>query len=99
MKFYTKIVWIFGLVLFADMTRADEAPGLEVVTEELPPYNMTEKGRVTGLSTDVVKALMLQAGVSANSQVVRWARAYDRAQRVDLFNRQDLRTREIIPVD
>ncbi|MFF7708897.1 transporter substrate-binding domain-containing protein [Pseudomonas sp. NPDC007930] len=61
---------------------AQAAADIEVVTEELPPYNMTENGQVTGLSTEIVQAVMKQAGVSAPIQVMPWARAYDRASEI-----------------
>lgn len=60
-------------------TAARAAGGIEVVTEEMPPYNMTENGKVTGFSTDIVRAVMKEAGIDAPIQVMPWARAYDRA--------------------
>jgi polar amino acid transport system substrate-binding protein len=53
---------------------ADE---LRIVTEELPPYNMTQNGQITGLSTEVVRAVLKEAGVQAPIQSMPWARAYD----------------------
>jgi polar amino acid transport system substrate-binding protein len=50
---------------------------IQIVTEELPPYNMTEQGRVTGMSTEVVQAVLEEVGVQANIQSMPWARAYD----------------------
>lgn len=52
---------------------------LRVVTEELPPYNMTQDGQLTGLSTDVVQAALKEAGVQAPIKIMPWARAYDMA--------------------
>lgn len=50
---------------------------LRVVTEELPPYNMTQGGQVTGMSTEVVQAVMKEAGLQAPIHAMPWARAYD----------------------
>ena len=50
---------------------------IRIVTEELPPYNMTQDGRVTGMSTDVVQAVMKEVGIQATIQSMPWARAYD----------------------
>lgn len=51
---------------------------LRIVTEELPPYNMTQSGKVTGLSTDVVQAVLAETGMRGNSiHSMPWARAYD----------------------
>lgn len=55
-----------------------EAP-LRIVTEELPPYNMTQDGRVTGMSTEVVQAVLKEIGVDATIHVMPWARAYELA--------------------
>jgi polar amino acid transport system substrate-binding protein len=54
-------------------------PALRVVTEELPPFNMTQHGRITGLSTEVVQAVMKEAGMHGKIQSMPWARAYDTA--------------------
>lgn len=53
------------------------ADPIRIVTEELPPYNMTEGGRLTGLSTEVVQAVLKEIGVQASIQSMPWARAYD----------------------
>lgn len=50
---------------------------LRIVTEELPPYNMTQGGQVTGMSTEVVQAVMKEVGVQAPIKSMPWARAYD----------------------
>lgn len=59
---------------------AAEAP-LRIVTEELPPYNMTQDGRITGMSTEVVQAVLKEIGLEASIQTMPWARAYDLALR------------------
>lgn len=50
---------------------------LRVVTEELPPFNMTINGQLTGLSTEIVQAVLKEAGQTATIQSMPWARAYD----------------------
>jgi polar amino acid transport system substrate-binding protein len=59
-------------------SQADNAP-LRVVTEELPPYNMTRDGRITGMSTEVVEAVLKEVGMQASIQSMPWARAYELA--------------------
>lgn len=51
--------------------------GMRIVTEEFPPYNLTENGRITGFSTEVVEAVLRETGVAAPIQSMPWARAYD----------------------
>ncbi|MCF7535017.1 substrate-binding periplasmic protein [Pseudomonas petrae] len=52
---------------------------IHVVTEELPPYNMTRDGVLTGMSTEVVQAVLKEVNVQASIQSMPWARAYDLA--------------------
>lgn len=66
------------LTLLAASGSAAETP-LRIVTEELPPYNMTQNGRVTGMSTEVVQAVLKEVGVEASIQPMPWARAYELA--------------------
>jgi polar amino acid transport system substrate-binding protein len=63
--------------------RAGAADELRIVTEELPPYNMTRDGKVTGLSTEVVEAVLDEVGMHGTIQSMPWARAYDIALNSD----------------
>jgi len=74
---------IFGTLLaiiagWNSFSAAAEPP-LRIVTEELPPYNMTLGGRVTGMSTEVVEAVLKEVGMQAPIEVMPWARAYELA--------------------
>lgn len=53
---------------------------LKIVTEEFPPYNYTEQGKITGLSTEVVEAVLKELKLQGNIQSLPWARAYDTAK-------------------
>lgn len=59
------------------------ADAVRIVTEELPPYNMTRDGKITGLSTEVVQAVLDEVGLRGNIQSMPWARAYDIALNAD----------------
>lgn len=65
-----------GLACCAGLPLANAA-ALRVVTEEFSPYNMTENGKLTGLSTEVVQAVLEDAGMQAPIESMPWARAYD----------------------
>lgn len=67
----------FLLLVLACISLAGRADEIRIVTEELPPYNMTQDGRITGMSTDVVQAVLKEIGVHAIIQSMPWARAYD----------------------
>jgi len=55
------------------------AASLRVVTEDYPPYSYLEGDRVSGYSTAVVRAVLAEAGLEADIQLMPWARAYDLA--------------------
>jgi len=55
------------------------AETVKIVTEEFPPYNYTENGKLTGLATDVVEAVLKEMNVEGSFQSMPWARAYETA--------------------
>ena len=51
-----------------------------IVTEHLPPLQMVENGEVVGgLATEIVKAMLRQAGSQVNIRPFIWARSYKMA--------------------
>jgi polar amino acid transport system substrate-binding protein len=76
-KTHTRIAtWILPLALCA----AGSAHALQVVTEEYPPFNYTENGKLTGLSTEVVTEMGRRATVPLTFAAMPWPQAYDLAQ-------------------
>lgn len=55
------------------------AESLTVVTEEMPPFNYSENGKVTGMATEVVRATLERADLPGEFQVLPWKRAYQTA--------------------
>ncbi|QBC42913.1 amino acid ABC transporter substrate-binding protein [Iodobacter fluviatilis] len=53
------------------------AETIKVVTEELAPYNYTEKGVLTGFCTEIVQAILKEINIQGDFQSMPWARAYD----------------------
>ena len=53
---------------------------LTLLTEENPPLNHTENGKLTGMATEVVAEMAKRAGIKANTEVMEWKTAYRRAQ-------------------
>ncbi len=51
---------------------------LSILTEESPPFNFTQKGQLTGLSTQVVQEITRRLGITDSIEVVPWARGYER---------------------
>jgi polar amino acid transport system substrate-binding protein len=58
---------------------ADFAEPVHIVTEENPPINFTQNGRVTGFCTEVVEAVLQEIKLTGEIQVLPWARAYETA--------------------
>jgi len=78
-------VIIMCLALIAMQVGNIRAEELTIITEQSPPLNYTvggdETGEVTGLSTEIVQAIMEKVGVRSSIRVMPWARGYDMAQK------------------
>lgn len=77
------VLWSTVLSLLAGMSFGTQAESLKVLTEEFPPYNHTEAGKITGFSTEVVRAVLQVAKLEGEFQSMPWARAYETAQSAD----------------
>ncbi|WP_372871311.1 substrate-binding periplasmic protein [Shewanella sp.] len=59
---------------------ADIDPGthsLRLLTEPLPPFSFIENSRLTGFSVELVEQLKSRLGISADIEVLPWARAFN----------------------
>ncbi len=65
------------------MASPARAETLRILTEEFPPYNYTENGRITGFSTEVVQAVLKEIKLQGEFQSMPWARAYETAQNAE----------------
>lgn len=70
---------LLGLCMLA-IPGARAAEPVRVLTEEFPPYNYTEHGRITGLGTELVEAVLQHLGLQGQFQSMPWARAYETAK-------------------
>lgn len=69
----------YGAVLCALLIfwgTAAHAVTFKIMTEEYPPFNFTEGGKLTGLSTEVVLQLAKNVGHPNDIEMLPWARAY-----------------------
>ena len=70
---------IFFLVVFLHLpVTCPAAAELTIITEEFPPLNYTENGKLTGAMTDVVREITRRLGIANDIQVMPWARGYKR---------------------
>ncbi|MDP2369688.1 substrate-binding periplasmic protein [Rhodoferax sp.] len=75
--------WLLKVTLAAGVgigLAAQAGEPIKIITEEFPPYNYTEQGKITGLSTDIVNAVLKELKLEGTIQSLPWARAYDTAK-------------------
>ncbi|MBF0289991.1 MAG: transporter substrate-binding domain-containing protein [SAR324 cluster bacterium] len=81
-QFFIKIFILIGGITFVVFpTQAEE---ILIVTENFPPFQIAEKqsnGKVGGVSTEIVQAILKEVGMEATIKVYPWARAYKTAQK------------------
>lgn len=68
------------MALLACMLPVHAGETIKILTEEYPPFNYTEKGKITGLGTEVVQAVLKEINIEGQFQSVPWARAYETTQ-------------------
>jgi polar amino acid transport system substrate-binding protein len=71
---------VLAALLGSRVAGAADAPPMRILTEEYPPYNYTEGGRITGLATEVVEAVLEELHLRGDIQSLPWARAYEIAR-------------------
>lgn len=67
-------------ILVAAAFAVTPAAALDLLTDENPPFNYTEKGKLVGSATEIVLDMASRAGVPVKTEVLTWDRAYVRAQ-------------------
>lgn len=73
------------------------AAALTLLSEENPPFNYTEKGKLAGSAADIVRDMAIRAGVPVKFEVLPWDTAFVRAQgerEICLFATARLENRE-----
>jgi polar amino acid transport system substrate-binding protein len=68
------------MAIVAAALAAAPAQALTLFTEENPPFNFTEKGKLQGFVAEIVQGMATRAGIPVNVEVLSWDRAYVRAQ-------------------
>ena len=56
------------------------ARSLTLLTEENPPFNYTESGKLTGIATEIVLETVRRSGLPMKIDVMRWDEAFKLAQ-------------------
>ncbi len=71
LKYSHHLAW--GLIFFASTVFG---ANFSIMTEELPPFNYTENGKVTGFSSEIVLEICERVNHAKTIDVLPWARAY-----------------------
>jgi len=77
-SFFCLILSVSLFAWCASTIKSDAAKpgGLKIYTEAYPPLNFAEKGKVTGLATEVVQELIKRTSTGADIQLVTWEEGY-----------------------
>jgi polar amino acid transport system substrate-binding protein len=70
----------FLAALAVSVLAAPPTAALTFLADENPPYNYTDKGKLAGSSTEIVRDMALRAGLPVKTEVLPWDKAYVRAQ-------------------
>jgi polar amino acid transport system substrate-binding protein len=73
-KNFTKFLFLCFSILLTPLSFA--ANKLVLVTENYPPFNMEEGGKIVGMSTDVMKELLKREKIEYSLELFPWARSY-----------------------
>jgi len=68
------------VVLAGTVFAFQPAYALKLLTEENPPLNYTEKGKVSGTATEVVQEMGKRAKMKVDIESMPWDKAYEKAQ-------------------
>jgi polar amino acid transport system substrate-binding protein len=73
---------VICLLLFLSIILAGnvDAQKLNIYTEEFPPFNFTEKNKITGVSTEIVRQVMDNTGIPYQIKSLPWKQTYQQAQ-------------------
>jgi polar amino acid transport system substrate-binding protein len=70
-------ILLICMLLFA---AGPAAADMTLITEEFPPFNYTQNGKLTGVATAVVREICRRLGTADNIEILPWARGYKRLQ-------------------
>ncbi|MGB3224665.1 MAG: transporter substrate-binding domain-containing protein [Desulforhopalus sp.] len=71
---HSGLIFLVSLLFSMPCSAADS---LSILTEEYPPFNFTQEGKLTGFTTQVVQEITRRLDINDNIEVVPWARGYE----------------------
>ena len=80
MNFFIQLkIFLFTILLITGLT----AQEFHIMTEEFPPYNHTQKGKLKGISVEIMFEILKRLELPNNIEVLPWTDAYDRVKNQD----------------
>lgn len=70
---------IFLALSLIALNAPSRAQTLQIYTQSWPPYSYEHQGSLTGYSTELLQAVLQEAGIEANYTTLSWSRAYQHA--------------------
>lgn len=71
--------YLLACVVMGTLWGPVRAAGLTAYTEEWAPYNFLDRGEVSGIASDILRATCKEARINCTLRLVPWARAYKTA--------------------
>ena len=76
-----KLMYFVALLILSVFAGKVQAEDLMVYTEEFPPFNFTQDGKITGVSTEVVTRVFAAARLNTRIKSLPWTETYNLAQK------------------
>jgi polar amino acid transport system substrate-binding protein len=80
-KLHISILALCCMFLFG--TTFASAAAFKIMTEDYPPFNFQQDGKLTGLATEVVQEIAKRIGHPTDIELLPWARGYGLIQQQD----------------
>ncbi len=63
---------LLSIVVLCLLGQTIQVDALKISTEKSPPYNFTENGQIVGACTEIVEAIVIQAGYDYRIAISPW---------------------------
>ncbi len=74
--YLARTILLFSYILTLFLPTQSLAANFTIYTEEYPPYNYTENGSITGISTEIVREILHRINHPDTIEIAPWSAAY-----------------------
>ena len=72
-----------GTAKLVEKSPSENHTTFRILTEEFPPYNFTESGKINGISAEIVREILKMVNHPDTLEVLPWVQGYNLAQKED----------------